>query len=270
MKINGKTVYRTVGCESRSGTRIVVKLMCSKRDGASVYGSFVANAYYSYIGDIQADSIVVNGWFDRQSSSMQLAEAYATVTLVFDTQNVQGLTADGSDKYNPVYTLSTATEERPIEQHPRFLCSWAYNLYQLVPRESSGGPVPAWAASAKNPSAIHDGYLWSRTPPASPDPAKEYVQIQAASKFGVDTYLIPRPVVTSTVYYRTRQVSNSDLSAVGYLKAPAQTYIYGSSASCWLVTAGSVQEATDELMAVTTSYQYVEEGYDLSIYSLAT
>ena len=201
-----------------------------------------------------------------------MREAYAEITLAFDQQNVQGLTpASGSTtKYNPVYLLNTSGEERPIEQHPNFKCFWTYNLYELIPIGGTPSAVPAWAATDTNPGAIHDGYLWSHTPPVSQDPAKEYRQVQAATKFGVNSYLIPRPVVTSTVYYKTRNVGTSDLTAVGKLKAPAEVYIYGSTATQWLVTGSNVQEASDDLMDVTTTYMYVPEGWDTDIYEVAT
>lgn len=273
-KINGKTCYATVGNMSRSGTLITCKFYSAKADAEAIYTSFADGSYTTRVGVAQTgyESFVVNGWYQRDRSSVQMREAYAEITLVFDTQNVQGLTpASGSTtKYDPVYLLNTSGEERPIEQHPRFKCFWTYNLYELVAIGGTPSAVPAWAATDTNPSAIHAGYLWSHTPPVSPDPAKEYVQVQAATKFGVNSYLIPRPVVTSTVYYKTRNVGTSDLSRVGQLKAPAEVYIYGNTATQWLVSGSNVQEASDDLMDVTTTYMYVAEGWDTDIYDVAT
>lgn len=274
--INGKVCYPTVGCMSRSGSLVTLKLYTEKADADAVYTYFVDGQYVIRVGlaSAQYESFVVNGWYQRSRSSVQMQEAYAEITLVFDTQNVQGLTpVSGSsiEKYDPVYSLATATEERPIEQHPRFKCFWAYNLYELVPLGGSASAVPAWAATDTNPGANHAGYLWSRstTPPPSPDAQHEYVRAQPASKPGRDSYLFPRPAVTSTVYYRTRSIDQSDIVVVGQLKAPGYTYIYGSTATDWLVTGGGIQIATDELMAVTTTYQYLEEGWDLDIYDVA-
>lgn len=273
-KINGKTCYATVGNMSRSGTLITCKFYSAKADAGAIYTSFVDGSYTTRVGVVQTgyESFEVNGWYQRDRSAVQMREAYAEITLVFDQQNVQGLTpASGSTtKYDPVYLLNTSGEERPIEQHPRFKCSWTYNLYELVAIGGTPSAVPAWAATDTNPSAIHAGYLWSHTPPVSPDPTKEYVQVQAATKFGVNSYLIPRPVVTSTVYYKTRNVGTSDLSHVGQLKAPAEVYIYGNTATQWLVSGSNVQEASDDLMDVTTTYMYVAEGWDTDIYDVAT
>lgn len=273
-KINGKVCYATVGNMSRSGTLITCKFYSAKADAEAIYTSFTDGSYTIRVGIAQTgyESFLVNGWYQRDRSGVQMREAYAEITLAFDQQNVQGLTpASGSTtKYDPVYLLNTSGEERPIEQHPRFKCFWTYNLYELIPIGGTPSAVPAWAATDTNPGAIHDGYLWSRTPPVSPDPAKEYRQIQAATKFGVNSYLIPRPVVTSTVYYKTRYVGTSDLTAVGKLKAPAEVYIYGNTATQWLVTASNVQEASDDLMDVTTTYMYVPEGWDTDIYEVAT
>lgn len=272
--INSRTVYATVGNMSYSGSLVTMKFMCAKGDAAAVYLNFNDGAYYTTIGTPGTGRQTFNayGWYQRDRSGVQMREGYAEITLVFDKQNVQGLNpASGSTtKYDPVYLLNTSGEERPIEQHPRFKCFWTYNLYELIPIGGTPSAVPAWAATDTNPGAIHDGYLWSHTPPVSPDPAKEYRQIQAATKFGVNSYLIPRPVVTSTVYYKTRNVGTSDLTAVGKLKAPAEVYIYGNTATQWLVTASNVQEASDDLMDVTTTYMYVPEGWDTDIYDIAT
>lgn len=273
MVINGKTVYPTVGIMSRSGSLVTLRLYAEKADADAVYGYFTDGAYYGTIGTSGSgrETYTVNGWYQRDRSASRMEEAFAEITLVFDTQNVQGLTpTDGNaNRYDPVYDLSTSTSERPIEQHPNFKCSWTYNLYQLV--DITGGTpsaVPAWAATDTNPAAIHDGYLWSHTPPASPDPTKKYVQVQAATDFGMDTYLVPRPVVTSTIYYKTRAVQTSDILYVGRLKAPGEVYIYGSSATQWLITTGSVQDASDDMRAVTTSYTYNAEGWKTKVYSV--
>ena len=271
--INSKTCYATVGNMSKSGTIVTLKFYSVKADADAIYEHFTDGEYVIRVGMTVSgyDSFVVNGWFQKDRSSVQMREAYAEITLVFDTQNVQGLvvTTGNATRYNPVYLLNTSAEERPIEQHPSFRCFWTYNLYELVVLGGTASQVPTWADSDTNPASIHEGYLWSHTPPASPDPAKEYIQVRAATKFGVNSYLIPRPVVTSTVYYRTRNVGNSDLSVVGMLKAPAEVYIYGSSATQWLVTGSNVQEASDDLMDVTTTYLYVPEGWDTDIYTVA-
>lgn len=273
-KINGRICYATVGNMSRSGTMITLKFYSAKADGAGIYNFYADGVYVQSVGSTSTGftAYTVNGWFQKGRSGMQMHEAYAEITLVFDTQNVQGLapTAGSTVRYAPVYLLNTSAEERPIEQHPRFRCFWSYNLYELVVIGGTPSAVPAWAQTDSNPAAIHDGYLWSHIPPMSQDPAKEYVQAQAATKFGVNSYLIPRPVVTATVYYKTRDVGTSDLSVVGMLKAPAEVYIYGSSASQWLVTASNVQQASDDLMDVTTTYMYVPEGWDTDIYDVAT
>ena len=273
--INNRRIYETVGIMSRSGSLVTLKFYAEKTDAESVYSYFVDGAYYTTVGASGNGNSTwtVNGWYQRDRSYCQMQEAFAEITLVFDTQNVQGLTptADSQTRYDPVYDLSTSTSERPIEQHPNFKCSWTYNLYQLIDIEGgTASAVPAWAATDTNPAAIHDGYLWSHTPPVSPDPAKRYVQVQAATDFGMDTYLVPRPVVTSTIYYKTRQVLSSDIVHVGEVKAPSEVYIYGSSATQWLVTSGAVQDASDDMRAVTTSYTYNKEGWKTKVYPVAS
>ena len=273
-KINNKTCYATVGNMSLSGTLVTVKLMSEKADAETIYNFFVDGEYHIRVGmnTTGYDSFPVNGWYQRDRSSVQMSECYAEITLVFDRQNVQGLTptSGNNDRYDPVYDMSSNTEERPIEQHPNFKCSWTYNLYELVILGGTPSAVPAWAATDTNPAAIHDGYLWSHTPPSSPDPAKEYIQVQAATDFGMDSYLIPRPVVTSIVYYKTRSVQNSDLVSVARLKAPAETFHLPNTQTCWLVTGSQVGDASDDLRAVTTTYTYCEEGWKTKVYPLAT
>ena len=279
-KINGKTCYATVGNSSMSGTLITLKFYSAKADAKTIYQYFTDGAHYVSVGQQATgyQTFDVNGWYQKSRSGYQLREAYAEITLVFDQQNVQGLvpTTGSATRYDPVYLLNTSAEERPIEQHPNFKCIWTYNLYELVVLGGTPSAVPAWAATDNNPAGgtranpvVREDYLWSHTPPASPDPSKEYKQVAAAIKFGVNSYLIPRPVVTSTVYYKTRNVGTSDLSVVGMLKAPPEVYIYGSSASQWLVTGSNVQQASDDLMDVTTTYMYVPEGWDTDIYTVA-
>lgn len=274
-KISSKVCYATVGNMSRSGTMITLKFLSAKADAETIFNTFTDGTNYQTVGTQAAgyERFTVNGWYQKDRSGVQIQEAYALITLVFDTQNVQGLnlTTPSGDRYDPTYDLSAGTEERPIEQHPSFKCFWAYNLYELVALGGSATtPLPAWASTDTNPNAIHAGYLWSRTPPSSPDAAHEYIQVQAATKPGRDTYLIPRPTVTSVIYYKVRAVQTSDLVAVGMLKAPAETYIYPNTQSCWLVTGCSVSDASDDLRAVTTTYQYAEEGWDTAIYPLYT
>lgn len=272
--INNRICYATVGNMSRSGTLVTLRFMSSKTNAPLIFGSFVDGQYTATVGLVAAryDSFAVNGWFQRDRSGFQMREVYAEITLVFDTQNVQGLvpTSDSQVRYDPVYSIGISMDERPIEQNPRFRCFWAYNLYELVPLGGSASAIPAWAATDTNPNAIHAGYLWSRTPPPSPDPAKEYIQVQAATKPGKDSYLIPRPSVTSVIYYKTRNIGSSDIINGGKLKAPPETFIYPNTQSCWLCQPSGVAEASDDLMAVTTTYVYAAEGWDTEIYELAT
>lgn len=274
VRIANKICYATVGNMSLSGSCVTLRLMSQKDDAEAIYSSFVNGAFTIRVGQAAAgyDSFLVNGWFQRDRSGVQMQAAYAEITLVFDTQSVLGLTltTGSSDRYDPVYDMSTNTEERPIEQHPNFKCSWTYNLYQLVPLGGSASAVPAWAATDTNPAAIHAGYLWAHTPPSSPDPAKEYVQVQAATDFGMDSYLIPRQTVTSIIYYKRRQVQNSDLVNVARLKAPGDTFHLPDTQTCWLVTGSQVGDASDDLRAVTTTYTYCEEGWKTKVYPLAT
>ena len=272
--INLKTCYATVGNMSMSGTLITLRFFSAKADAKAIFTYFTDGAYTGTVGYNGSGFTTYNvsGWFQKDRSGFQMREAYAEITLVFDQQNVQGLvigSGTASNRYDPVYSLSDATEERPIEQHPGFTCSRAYNLYELVVLGGTASALPAWAATDTNPAAIHDGYLWSRTQPSSPDAEHEYIPVQPATDFGVDTYLIPRPVVTSTIYYKSRSILSSDLVAVGALKAPGETYGLPSTQSCWLVTSCNVQEASDTLLAVTTTYQYAAEGYRTWIYPLA-
>lgn len=278
-RINGKDCYATVGNMSLSGTQVSLKFFSAKSDAADIYNHFIDGEYTIRVGSTATgyESYEVRGWFQKDRSGVQMNEAYAVINLVFDRQNVQGLTptSDSSTRYDPVYSLGISNEERPIEQHPSFKCPWAYNLYQLVTLGGSGGSVPSWGLLSSsscdtNPNAIHTGYLWSRTPPTSPDAEHEYVQIQAATKPGRDAYMIPRPSVTSTIYYKTRQIASSDIINGGRLKAPPETFIYPSTQSCWLVLPSGVEEVSDDLMAVTTTYLYAAEGWDTDIYPLAT
>lgn len=273
--INTKTCYATVGNMSRSGTMITLHFFAAKADAVLIYEFFVDGAYYVNVGTLglHLEIFNVSGWYQKDRSSMQMREAYAEITLVFDKQNVQGLvpTTGSNVRYDPIYNLSTSTDERPIEQHPNFLCKWTYNLYELVITGGtpSGASIP-WADTDTNPAAIHDGYLWSHNPPSSPDAEHEYIQIQAATDFGMDTYLVPRPVVTSTIFYKTRAVQTSDIQHVGKLKAPAETFIYGNTNTQWLITSGDVADASNDMRAVTTSYTYNPDHWKTKVYQVAT
>ena len=273
--INGKTCYATVGNMNRSGTLVTLIFMSAKSDAHTIFNYFDDGVLYSSVGTAGTglETFAVMGYFQKGRSGVRMQEVYAEITLVFDTQSVQGLslTLGNSSRYNPVYSLGISMDERSIEQNPRFKCFWSYNLYELVPLGGSGTtPLPAWAATDTNPNAIHAGYLWSRTQPSSQDPSKEYIRVQAATKPGQDSFLIPRPSVTSVVYYKSRNINQSDIINGGKLKAPPETYIYPNTPTCWLCQPSGVSEASDDLMAVTTTYVYAEEGWDTDIYELAT
>ena len=280
--IASKNTWTTVGHNSLSGTRRTVRLVCAKADAETVFASLTNGAWYATLGSGTGTTINVGGYYDRNASSVTMGEAYATLNLIFDSQSVQDLTIGtgaNSNRYDPVYNLSTNTEERPIEQHPDFVCQWAYNLYQLLPNGSTTTTVPGWAATDNNPAggtrttpvSREPEYIWSRTQPASPDAEHYYKQAKAAKKFGVDTYLVPSSVVTSVIYYTNRTIKNSDLLKVGRLKKPGYTYNVGAADNrLWLITGSGVQEATKDLMVVTTSYQFAEDGWDTDIYSFAT
>lgn len=279
--IAGKNTWTTVGHNSLSGTRRSVRLVCAKSDAETVFSSLTNGAWYATLGSGTGTTITVGGYFDQPSSSVTMGEAYATLQLVFDSQSSQPLTIGtgaNSNRYDPVYSLSTATDERSIEQHPNFLCCWAYNLYELIPSGGTASEVPGWATTDNNPAggtrttpvSREPQYVWSRTQPMSPEPGKYYEQVLPATDYGMDTYLVPRPVITSTIYYKDRNIKNSDIIAVGKLKAPPEVYIYGSSATQWLVVSGDIQDASDTLVAVTTSYQYAEEGYKTKVYTVAS
>lgn len=272
--INSKTAYATVGNESLSGTLVTFRFFSAKEDARTIFDYFADGAFYSFVGSNATgyERFAAAGWFQRDRSGVQMKEVYAEITLVFDRQNVQGLvpTSDSAVRYNPVYSLGITMDERPIEQNPRFKCFWSYNLYELVPLGGSASAVPAWAATDTNPNAIHAGYLWSRTPPPSQDPAKEYIPVQPATKPSQDSYLIPRPSVTSVIYYKSRSVGSSDIINGGKLKAPPETFIYPATQTCWLCEPSGVAMASDDLMAVTTTYVYAEEGWDTDIYELAS
>ena len=102
-KINNKTCWATVGNMSLSGTLVTVRLMCAKADGQTIFDAFADGAYVIRVGLAQSglDSFLVNGWFQRDRSGVQIQAAYADITLVFDRQNVQGLapTSGSSDRY---------------------------------------------------------------------------------------------------------------------------------------------------------------------------
>lgn len=281
-RIGGKPVVPTVGTGSRSGSRTTIKLVCEKADADDIWMSLTPSAWYTTVGTTTDSSpaLAAGGYWDRSASRLTMEEAYATIELTFDSENIAGLNLNegSASRYNPIYTLSTSTEERPIEQHPSFRCRWAYNLYELIPVGGTASAVPAWAATDNNPAGgtraapvVRENYLWSRTQPPSPDAEHKYVQVLAAIKYGVDAYLVPRPVVTATIYYRVRAVQQSDIKAVGKLKAPPYGSIYPvTDDTRWLVTNASNQQATDKLIAVTATYTYNQEGYDTDIYQVAT
>jgi len=280
--IASKNTWTTVGHNSLSGTRRTVRLVCAKADAETVFASLSNGAWYATLGSGTGTSITVGGYYQRDASSVTMGEAYATLNLIFDSQSVQDLTigtGTNSNRYDPVYNLSTNTEERPIEQHPDFVCKWAYNLYELIVEGGTPSALPNWANTDNNPAggtraapvARQPQYVWSRTQPMSPEPGKYYEQVLPAIKFGVDTYLVPSSVVTSVIYYTNRTIKNSDLLKVGRLKAPGYTYnISPNTARYWLITGSGVQEASDSLLAVTTSYQFAEDAWDTQIYAFAT
>lgn len=281
-KINNKTCYATTGNMSLSGTLVTLKLMSAKADAQTIFDFFADGAYTIRVGanTTALESFLVNGWYQRDRSGVQMREAYAEITLVFDRQNVLGLneTSGNTDRFEPTYSLGITMDERPIEQHPNFKCIWAYNLYELIVEGGTPSAVPAWATTDNNPAGgtravpveREPQYLWSRSQPPSPEPGKYYKQVKAAIKFGVDSYLIPRPSVTSVIYYKSRNIAQSDIINGGKLKAPPETYIYPNTQTCWLCEPSGVNEASDDLMAVTTTYVYAAEGWDTDIYALAT
>ncbi len=240
-----KAYYETVGSGNRSGDTVTRVYNSTKDAAPKLFKSYKHNEKYD------------DGYFDKKASSIDYREAYAVVTLVFQSE-------PGEDEYTDgqiVYNLSASTIEKPLEKHPNYRTIWNHDLWQknvsLI-----GSFDYASATTTLIPPDWREYIKWSD----SDAPPDNWHIAQVRTKPGVEAYLYPSPVVHATQYFKKRSDAERKVQKIGMLLAPGYCFGYGNDNKKWIVNnSGMVKQG--RLWTVQTDHMYASEGWDGDLYA---
>lgn len=176
------------------------------------------------------------------------------------------------------YNLSTRMINRPIEEHPDYKAVWNHHIVGPKSTALTALEYGYWA-SRKTPSlptAITPttGCHWAKSNQAL-SPTETIVDVAlsvglkdnsaTATKQGVQSYLIPAPVVVATIYTRSETTMENYVALAGTLRAPEKTFGLLTDDKYWLVASPQTKKVND-WYEITVELMYAALGWDEDIY----
>jgi hypothetical protein len=149
---------------------------------------------------------------------------------------------------------------KSIETHPKYKTYWNYELWYDPEQHDSS--VPAWHLTAVDKTDIDKGYAWVKSGDGRPE--KGWEILEDAGKPGVDSYIVPAPIVTRRQYFKNEKEAAAEASRVGETVVPGKTYGLPDTPDHWLQINSTIVPE-DGWYVVTTRYQYADE-WDYNIY----
>lgn len=152
----------------------------------------------------------------------------------------------------PVWTCRVGALEKPLETHPDYRTLWNYNL---VLKKGQEADPPEWALEAKTLEA-EEFFKWVKD-----EVPENYNLCDGYERQlpGVESYILPSPVVESTLYYSDIRNAYDALKTVGTKTAPEKTFGYDGGE--WLVMGADISKEGKK-WAVRVSYQWAQKWED--------
>ena len=154
------------------------------------------------------------------------------------------------DEYVEEYFLENGTLEKALETHVNYLTKWNYDLYEFISVTSEPSATPAWWDTAIDRTnatgkALENEYCWDKDKPSGGyndgSTVWDWTKVKERLKPGVESYIIPSPVVQERIYYSSKKSANTAGNTTGTILTPDETF--GVSGGEWLVMSASVQKA---------------------------
>lgn len=192
---------------------------------------------------------------------------HAYITLTYQPSDSTIATEDGVDEY----FLDNGTLEKALETHLDYKTCWNYDLWEFASVSSGAGTAPAWWATATDKkdasgNIVEGEYCWDKSKPSGgyDDGTKwDWLKVEDRIKPGVESYILPSPVVQERVYYKSKKSAFTAGATVGTLVTPDQTF--GISEGAWMVMSATVQKDGRRYL-VERSFQWAKE-WDEDLYS---
>lgn len=228
--------------------------------------------------DILMKVPVVRTKYDESNINPQLAELLlssyniepiADKSHAYITLNYQPSEATTEQpEFEPEYFLENATLEKALETHENFLIKWNCDLYQYMSIGGGNTNKPSWYDTAKDDSnatgaTVENSYAWAKDKPSGASDEFDWLLVEKRIKPGVDSYIIPSPIVQERIYYRTRRSAELAGNSTGSIETPEKTF--GISGGDWLVMSASMQRENRRYL-VERSFQWAEI-WDTDLYS---
>jgi len=180
----------------------------------------------------------------------------AIVTLKYIIPENKGFEPENND---PIYSLSDGGLEKELETHPDYKTNWNYCLAAEKTVTSS----PSWWLTATDLSmSSSDGekYRWVTD---SNSIAEGWYILKEAQKQGIQSYILPSPTVTTTIYYARESDANNAANKVGQKETPPKTF--GVIGGEWLVI-GAEKNEERNWHVVRKTYQWAN-SWDSDLYN---
>jgi len=237
----------TVGDGAISGDTVTHKWMCKLDDAEDLFDEYEHNEEYKSLG----------GYFNLYSSSIENAEAFATLTMVFQENPADDKHEDGDIEYS----CSASTFEKALETKPNYRAIWNHDLW-IKNGYTAGDIDPTTATNLYIAPALQEYLKWSD----SETPQDGWSIYKTRTKPGVQAYSYPAPVVTVTEYFKKRAKAAAKLRHIGGLSAPVYCFGYHKDDKYWMVN-NSSQQRQERLWVVTNEHIYADTGWDEELYS---
>jgi hypothetical protein len=166
------------------------------------------------------------------------------------------------DSNVPMWTCRIGTLEKPIETHPDYRTNWNYNLVVKSGAEA-GDPTTWWTSNTDLSVDLtfgDDVYKWVKDEVPAGYNMCESGNVKFVKQIpGVESYILPSPVVESTFYYSSYRSAVDALLVVGTKATPDMTF--GAAGGEWLVMGCDVS-LEGKKWAVRTTYQWADKWND--------
>jgi hypothetical protein len=159
------------------------------------------------------------------------------------------------------YSLDDGGLEKPIETHPSYKTCWNYYLAKITTEAADSFTDWDLQTGLLIASNYVESFRWVK---GQSDCPEGWVICQDAKKPGVESYLMPAPVVQESIPYSTESRAGAAAATMAKRLAPKKRFGLPDGADHWLVVSASVRK-DGRYWVATKSYQYAD-SVDADIY----